>query len=100
VPQSCYNSFIVTSKELENDQRANRSPHNRRHTGSTNGLVLWLCNVICKELKMKKEEVISMFDYWFEWRGHWMWGVTPEGKARAIECWKKYGIDGLPDYPV
>ena len=45
---------------------------------------------------MSHEHRIQIFDYWFKWHGHWMFGVY--GKEKALEAWKTYGIDGLPDY--
>lgn len=49
---------------------------------------------------MTKEEAVYIFNNWFNWDGHWIWGVTPEGKARAMAHWQKYGIESLPDYPM
>lgn len=45
---------------------------------------------------MTKEKAIKIFDWWFDHHGHWMWGT--KGKNRALEAWKKTGIEGLPDY--
>jgi len=45
---------------------------------------------------MTQEQKIAIFDYWFEWHGHWMFGVY--GKEKARKVWQTCGIEGLPDY--
>lgn len=41
----------------------------------------------------------AIFDYWFNWHGHWVFGTSDADKARAEEAWKQRGIYSLPDYP-
>lgn len=45
---------------------------------------------------MSAQKAHSIFKYWFEHDGHWMFGTT--GKAKAIDAWKLHGIEGLPRY--
>jgi hypothetical protein len=47
-------------------------------------------------MDMSTEKAWALFDYWFEWHGHWCFGT--DGKGRAERAWSKQGIDGLPAY--
>jgi hypothetical protein len=46
---------------------------------------------------VSKIKAWKIFDHWFFTEGHWLFGVN--GKDKAIEAWKKWGIIGLPEYP-
>jgi hypothetical protein len=45
---------------------------------------------------MNAQKAHAIFEYWFEHSGHWMFGVN--GKEKAMQAWKKNGIEGLPAY--
>lgn len=45
---------------------------------------------------MTLEKAQSIFNYWFEHDGHWLFGT--KGYEKAMDAWKTCGIDGLPKY--
>ena len=45
---------------------------------------------------MSKFKKVAIFNHWFKWSGHWMFGTR--GYDKAYKAWMLQGIDGLPDY--
>lgn len=46
--------------------------------------------------KMTTVKKIAIFNYWFKWHGHWLFGTR--GYDKAYKAWKTQGIEGLPAY--
>jgi hypothetical protein len=45
---------------------------------------------------MSAERKLAIFNYWFENKGHWIFGC--KGYDKALEAWKTRGIEGIPNY--